>query len=89
MQQDVSLVNFSGRGARIRTGQPLRPGTLVRLDVDQTMMLGEVCYSEPDGEGFAAGLKLEHTLLQTESLERLRRRFVEEEQEDRLFAAAN
>jgi hypothetical protein len=58
-------------------------GTLVRVDLNKTLMLGEVCYAEPDGEGFAIGLRLEHSLLQTEGLEHLRRRFAEEMQEDR------
>ncbi len=44
-------------------------------------MLAEVCYSEPDGDSFAVGLRLEHSLLQTEGLKRLRQRFAEEEVE--------
>ena len=75
----VRVLNFSGRGLRLRSETNLPAGTLVRLDLNSTMMLGEVCYAEPDGEGFALGLRLEHSLLQTEGLERLRQRFAEEE----------
>lgn len=80
----VEVVNFSGRGARVRTTSPITTGTLVRVDLNKTLMLGEVCYAEPDGEGFAIGLRLEHSLLQTDGLERLRQRFAEEQQEDRV-----
>ena len=75
----VRILNFSGRGLRLRSETNLPAGTLVRLDLNSTMMLGEVCYTEPDGDGFAIGLRLEHSLLQTEGLERLRQRFAEEE----------
>ena len=78
---EVGIVNFSGRGLRLSTNQPYAAGTLVRIDLNRTMMLGEVCYSEPSGDGsFAIGLRLEHSLLQTESLIRLRERFAEEDQ---------
>lgn len=79
----VRVLNFSGRGLRLRSETNLSAGTLVRLDLNSTMMLGEVCYTEPDGEGFAIGLRLEHSLLQTEGLVRLRQRFAEEESGDR------
>lgn len=77
----VEVMNLSGRGLRLRATQAQVPGTLVRIDLNQTLMLAEVCYSEPDGRGFALGLRLEHSLLQTEGLERLRQRFAEEEVE--------
>lgn len=74
------VFNFSGRGMRIGLPEALAAGTLVRLDLEETMILAEVCYSEPDGDGgFAMGLRLEHSLLQTSGLERLRQRFAEED----------
>jgi PilZ domain len=73
------VINLSGNGMRLGFDRKLAPGTLVRIDLDQTLLLGEVCYSEPDGNNFALGLRLEHSLLQTGSLERLRRRFAEEQ----------
>jgi PilZ domain len=77
----VEVVNLSGRGLRLRAAQAQTPGTLVRIDLNQTLMLAEVCYSEPDGQSFALGLRLEHSLLQTEGLARLRQRFTDEEVE--------
>jgi hypothetical protein len=68
----------------VRTKNAIALGTLVRVDLNKTLMLGEICYAEPDGEGFAIGLRLEHSLLQTEGLERLRQRFAEELQDDRV-----
>ena len=78
----VQILNFSGRGLRLKSDQKLPPGTLVRIDLNTTMVLGEVCYIEPDGEGFAVGLRLEHSLKQTEGLKRLRNRFAEVEVAD-------
>lgn len=77
----VEVVNVSGRGLRLRAKQAHAPGTLVRIDLNQTLMLAEVCYSEPEGANFSLGLRLEHSLLQTEGLTRLRQRFAEEEVE--------
>lgn len=74
----VEIINFSGRGLKLQTSQPIAPGTLVRVDLCRTMMLGEVCYCEQGEAGFAIGLKLEHSLLQSESLERLRQRFADD-----------
>ena len=73
----VEIADISGRGLRLRAAIAFAPGTLVRIDWNKTMLLGEVCYSQPEGQGFALGLRLEHSLLHTESLERLRQRFAE------------
>ena len=80
----VEVVNLSGRGLRLRANQAQPPGTLVRIDLNRTLLLAEVCYSEPDGESFAVGLRLEHSLLQTDGLQRLRQRFADEEVETEL-----
>ena len=74
----VEVINVSDRGLRLRATISYAPGTLVRVDLNHTIILAEVCYTEPETEGFALGLRLEHSLLQTESLERLRQRFAEE-----------
>ncbi|MBM3796163.1 MAG: hypothetical protein FJW31_19370 [Acidobacteria bacterium] len=77
--QPVEVVNLSGSGLRLRTGQPHAAGTLVRADCQDVLLLGEVCYCEPEGSQFAIGVRLEHSLVHTESLERLRKRFAEEQ----------
>lgn len=77
--QPVEVVNLSGSGLRLRATQAQPAGTLVRIDCDDVMLLGEVCYCEPEGSQYAMGVRLEHSLVHTESLERLRKRFIEEE----------
>jgi PilZ domain len=79
--QAVEILNLSGQGMRIKASKPVAAGTLVRIDLNQTLLLGEVCYSEADGNGFALGLRLEHSLLRTASLEQLRQRVAAEETE--------
>ncbi|MCC6538838.1 MAG: PilZ domain-containing protein [Bryobacterales bacterium] len=78
-EQTVEVVNLSGSGLRLRSPQAQAAGTLVRVDCQDVMLLGEVCYCEPDGSQFAMGVRLEHSLVHTESLERLRQRFADEE----------
>lgn len=73
----VEIADISGRGLRVLAAVSFAPGTLVRIDWNRTMLLGEVCYAQPDGARFALGLRLEHSLLHTESLDRLRKRFTE------------
>ena len=75
----VEILNISEGGLRLRAGSPYAPGTLVRIDLNRTIILAEICYSEAEAGGFTLGLRLEHSLLQTDSLERLRQRFAEEE----------
>ncbi len=79
----VEIVNLSGSGLRLRAAQRQNVGTLVRIDMEDAMqdvmLLGEVCYCEAEGSQFAMGVRLEHSLVHTESLERLRQRFVDEE----------
>jgi PilZ domain len=77
--QPVEVVNLSGSGLRIRASQSQATGTLVRVDCQDVMLLGEVCYCEPEGSQFAMGIRLEHSLVHTDSLERLRQRFADEE----------
>ncbi len=79
IQETVTVINLSGSGMRIRAPRAIAAGTLVRIDLNETLMLGEVCYAEPDGDGFSLGLRLEHSLRLTESLERLRQRVAEGE----------
>lgn len=76
---DATLVNVSGRGARLRLDQPLACDSIIRIDLENGMLLGEVCYCATDGDGFGVGVELEHSLLNLAEVTRMRNRVLEED----------
>jgi PilZ domain len=74
------LINRSDRGVGIHADQPVPYGAAVKLEWDNTLLLGEVCYCRPQEGGFAIGLEVEHALFNTLELARLSKRLLEEEQ---------
>jgi hypothetical protein len=75
---DGRILNISAFGMRLEVPRPLAAGTLVKVEWENTLLLGEAVYSEPWGEGYAAGVKLEHALVDTEDLARLAQRLLDE-----------
>jgi hypothetical protein len=67
------LLNCSGRGMRLWLPQAAPIGAPVRVDVEGAMFLGEVCYCNSDGDGYAVGFQLEHVLSMSEELVALMR----------------
>jgi hypothetical protein len=70
---------FSGRGLRLVLKQPVLTGTLVKVQSDDWLMLGEVCYCRKERLNFVVGLQLEHSLTGLQELEKLNRKFLSEE----------
>ncbi len=62
------LADFSDQGISLRVPCRLSPGTAVKVEWAGTLLLGEVIYCRPAGEGFQAGLRLEDALYDTEAL---------------------
>lgn len=65
--------NLSGRGMRLTVPQAIPLGTAVRVDADNVMFLGEICYCVPESSGYSVGLMLEHILTGLDELQRLNR----------------
>jgi hypothetical protein len=63
------LVNFSARGTKMRLSSEIRPGTMVKVDLGGTILLGEIIYCKSQGQEFAAGMELEDALYERELLE--------------------
>jgi len=63
--------NLSGRGMQLTAPQAIRPGTAIRVDAENIMFLGEVCYCVPETGGYCVGLMVEHILTGLDELERL------------------
>jgi len=79
----ATLANLSGRGMRIMLEHPLPLDTAIRVDFrwesEDALMLGEVVYCIPEGELFAVGLELHHSLVHLTSLQGLMDNLLEEQ----------
>lgn len=62
------IKNVSGRGMRVELDAPLPLNAAVRVDARDMMLLGEVCYCEPDGQAYALGIMLEQVLYESPGL---------------------
>jgi PilZ domain len=78
IEADGRIVNISGRGMRLLINTQVPAGAAIRVDVDGSLLLGEVAYCYADGEQYAVGLQLEQALTISEELSRLMRRLIEE-----------
>lgn len=58
----VTIEEFSGNGARIWTPSSLPIGSLVKLELEDDLFLGEVRHSTPYRNGFHLGLHLDCAL---------------------------
>lgn len=70
------MVNISIAGMRLFVDRPLALGLPLKLEWDESLLLGEVCYCQPVEGGYALGLQLEHVLLHTRELACLSRRLL-------------
>jgi hypothetical protein len=60
--------NVSESGTQIRLDQPLPPSTLVKIEYDDNLLLGEVVYCRQEQSGWLAGVKIEHGLFDLTAL---------------------
>jgi len=56
------LKNYSAKGLCVFLDQALPVGSPVSLRTAQVLMLGEVVWCQCAGDGYEAGIELEHTL---------------------------
>ena len=64
------IVNASGRGLRIEVGSPVPASIPVRVDVGDSVLLGETCYCAPEGGHYSVGLQLDQILAEVSELAR-------------------
>ena len=70
--------DLSGRGMRILVPAGIAVSHPVRIDLDDAMLLGEVCYCQPYDRGFMIGVELDQALNGMAQLARLRRALLPE-----------
>ena len=66
-------LNMSGRGISIFVPTAFSPGDAVRIELEDALLLGEVCYCRPHNEGFIVGLEVDQVLEGLAELNRLNR----------------
>jgi hypothetical protein len=57
---------------RLLVDRALSPGSLVKVEAEDVLLLGEVCYSLASNPGFEVGLQLQHSLIGLRELARRR-----------------
>lgn len=70
--------SLSGNGASVATERPLRPGTLIKLVVNDDLFLGEVVYCGADAGGFVVGMHLDCALASLSGIRKLMSRLLQE-----------
>jgi hypothetical protein len=75
---DAHATQFSGNGLRLVLKQSVPVGTAVKVQGDDWLVLGEVCYCRQERLNFVVGLQLEHSLMGLQQLEELNRKFMSE-----------
>ena len=65
------IVEKSDYGMRIEVSDPIAPATLVRLDLADTLVLGEVAWCAKVGDHHEIGLRMEQSLQHLGDLRRL------------------
>jgi len=54
--------NVSKGGTQLQLDQPLGVGSLLKIDYDNNLLLGEVMYCQQEETSWIAGIRIEHTL---------------------------
>jgi hypothetical protein len=63
--------NISGKGLGLEVQGPVFPGTLLRVDLQDALLLGEVIYCRRDESSYYVGVELEHSLCGLGELSRM------------------
>ncbi|MBI2685653.1 MAG: PilZ domain-containing protein [Acidobacteria bacterium] len=68
----VAIVDASHRGMRLQSEIAMKPGDAVKIEIEEAMFLGELCYCTPrTGGGFHIGVVTEQCLTGLSSLQHL------------------
>jgi len=59
----AEILNLSEGGTQIWLDQPLRYASLVRIEYNDNLLLGEVVYCKQEQDGWLVGIRVEHSLV--------------------------
>jgi hypothetical protein len=72
----AKAINLSGRGMAFESSRPLPLGSAVKIELADTLLLGEVIYCRCDGTSYQVGIALEQALNHTRGLAALAERLL-------------
>ena len=64
------ILDLSDGGTQVWLDQPLPYASLVRINYDDNLLLGEVVYCQKEQAGWLVGIRVEHALLGVKALAR-------------------
>jgi hypothetical protein len=62
-RMDARVKNASGRGLGLITGVAVPPGSAIRIQLEDAMVLGEAIYCRHEREGHFVGVELDQVLV--------------------------
>ena len=65
------IKNVSGKGIGLELDVPVAPGTALRVELEDALLLGEVIYCRKDESSYYAGIELEHSVCGLGELSRM------------------
>jgi hypothetical protein len=75
--------NRSDGGLNVGLPVEVRPGTLLKVEGRDHLLLGEVVWSRPSGDSFATGIKVVHSIGNLAALARLNRELLKHSESER------
>jgi hypothetical protein len=71
LQRSARIRNISGKGIGLELDEPVPPGSILKVDLEDGLLLGEVIYCRSEGGSYYAGVVLEHALSGLAELSRM------------------
>jgi hypothetical protein len=63
IRMDARVKNASGRGLGLMVGAAVTPGAAIRIEIDDSIVLGEAIYCRGEGGGHFVGVELDQVLV--------------------------
>src|SRR5580704_13325099 len=76
----AQVIDFSGHGLQVVLHRPIPVNSAIKVEGEDWLMLGEVCYCRQEGIHFVAGLKIDQTLDNLHELDELNKNLLSAEQ---------
>jgi hypothetical protein len=70
IRMDARVKDASGRGLGLVTPAPVVPGAAIRIELDDTIVLGEAIYCRDEPDGYFIGVELDQVLVGLTELSR-------------------
>lgn len=75
----ATVVDLSGRGLRVRADSTVAVGAAVKVEINDALLLGDVCYSIPESGGYLIGVEVDQVLSGLSDVAKLNRALLMEQ----------